>query len=377
MDVVYNHVSSAAGSNFNILVPGYYFRLSSTGAFSNGSGCGNETASDHYMMRKFMIDSASYWTKEYKLGGFRFDLMGLHDIETMNELTAACQKINPKIAIYGEPWTGGSTTLSSDLQAKQANLSSFVGYGAFNDKIRDALIKGGLNSTTSVGWATSFDTNYKPAGDVATVVGGIKGITGSSTSGVADPDKSIAYVACHDNYTLHDRIRFLTSREENIMKAAKLAEAVVFTSQGTSFMLSGDEFLRHKPGTNAVSNGNSYNASYDVNALDYNLKITNASMFTTMQKLVSLKQKVDGLHLDAEGIKSLSVTVSSDSNMLTYEINDTANSKTYKIVHACGVGTLPSVDFSGYSLYLDTLESGVTLSAATTISPFQSIIAVK
>jgi len=331
------------------------------------------------MMRKFMIDSASYWTKEYKLGGFRFDLMGLHDIETMNELTAACQKINPKIAIYGEPWTGGSTTLSSDLQAKQANLSSFVGYGAFNDKIRDALIKGGLNSTTSVGWATSFDTNYKPAGDVATVVGGIKGITGSSTSGVADPDKSIAYVACHDNYTIFDRVVLAVyGRLGSWTKPmCTLANSVVFTSQGTSFMLSGDEFLRHKPGTNAVSNGNSYNASYDVNALDYNLKITNASMFTTMQKLVSLKQKVDGLHLDAEGIKSLSVTVSSDSNMLTYEINDTANSKTYKIVHACGVGTLPSVDFSGYSLYLDTLESGVTLSAATTISPFQSIIAVK
>ncbi|OPZ32092.1 MAG: Pullulanase [Tenericutes bacterium ADurb.BinA155] len=267
--------------------------------------------------------------------------------------------------------------MNSTLQAKQANLAKFVGYGAFNDKIRDSLIKGGMNSTDSVGWATSFSTTYQPNSDVDSLVGGIKGITGGTTSGVADPDKSVAYVACHDNYTLHDRIRFLTSREENILKAAKLAESVVFTSQGTSFMLSGDEFLRHKAGTGTISNGNSYNASYDVNTLDYSLKITNASMFATVQKLVALKQKVSGLHLDATGIKGLTVTVSSGSNMLTYEVKDSSANKTYKIVHAAGVGTLPTADFAGYSLYLDTLDSGVALSAATTISPFQTIIASK
>ena len=141
MDVVYNHVNGLSGCQFDVLMPYYYFRYNKDGQASNGSGCGNETASDKYMFRKFMIDSTKFWTSEYKLGGYRFDLMGIHDIETMNQLVAANKTINPNIVIYGEPWAGGTIAMPSGFTpASQANAGQYVGYGQFNDVLRDAMI---------------------------------------------------------------------------------------------------------------------------------------------------------------------------------------------------------------------------------------------
>ena len=371
MDVVYNHVAGAIKSNFDVLLPGYFYRYTKGGLLSNGSGCGNETASEHYMMRKFMIDSATYWAKEYKLGGFRFDLMGLHDLTTMNELTAACKAVNPTICIYGEPWQGGTSTLPDSETAKQMNGNSYVGYGQFNDGMRDALIKGGLNSKTSLGWVTSMDDSMP--NELKNVAEGIKGTTDSATV-IADPDKTTNYVTCHDNCTLYDRIVLAYSgrRGSWTKPMAMLANSVVFTSQGTTFMLSGDEFSRTKG-----NNDNSYNASYAVNTLDYALKITNASMFAHYEKLIALKKTVDGLHLDKNGAASLNVATSGN-NEIVYEIKDTKSNKTYKIVHANGYGTPAAVDFSGYSsVYLDTLDSGVALSSSTAIKNYETIIAVK
>jgi len=371
MDVVYNHVAGATKSNFDVLLPGYYFRYTKAGVLSNGSGCGNETASNHYMMRKFIVDSATYWAKEYKLGGFRFDLMGLHDLTTMNEVAASCKKVNPKICIYGEPWQGGTSTLSDSETAKQVNGNSYVGYGQFNDGMRDALIKGGLNSTTSQGWVTNMDMADEDA--LKVVKEGLAGTTDSATI-IADPDKTTNYVACHDNYTIFDRVVLAVyGRLGSWTKPmCTLANSVVFTSQGTSFMLSGDEFCRTKG-----QNGNSYNASYKVNELDYALKVTNAASFAHYQKLINFKKSVDGMHLDKAGAAGLSIT-SNGSNEIVYEIKDTTNNKTYKIVHVNGYGTPAAVDFSGYSnVYLDTLDSGVALSASTAVKAFQTIIASK
>ena len=155
MDVVYNHVNSANGSNFDVLMPEYYYRYNDDGGLSNGSGCGNETASEMPMFRKFMVDSASFWAKEYKLGGFRYDLMALHDIETMNEVVAKLKTINPSICVYGEPWAGGTSPLDSTKAASQANGRSYEGYGQFNDQMRDALIAGGMKAVTSLAWITN------------------------------------------------------------------------------------------------------------------------------------------------------------------------------------------------------------------------------
>jgi pullulanase len=375
MDVVYNHVAGLTGSNFDVLVPGYYFRYNSDGSASNGSGCGNETASDLPMFRKFMEDSTSFWAQEYKLGGFRFDLMGLHDLTTMNELTAKLKTINPKIVVYGEPWTGGTTTLDSNTQAKQANGNAFVGYGAFNDGMRDALIKGGLHDKSERGWVTSLPGEAVTTGDVNQIVAGLKGTTLNNGVSIADPDKTVNYVTCHDNYTLKDRLVASGGVSSNSTIQAQinvLANSFVFTSQGTTFMLAGDEFNRTKGG-----NSNSYNASYKVNELDYNLKARFYSEFENYQKLIALKQDVDGLHLDKTNAAKLSINSLAGGEIISHTITDTTNKREYVVYHTNGVTSVarPSIDLSGYTLYMDNL--GLERSGSFTPNSYEVVIGYK
>lgn len=373
MDVVYNHTSGAIGSNFDVIMPGYYYRYNGDGTLSNGSGCGNETASDMYMMQRFMIDSTTFWAKEYKLGGFRFDLMALHDLDTMAKLTEECQKINPAITIYGEPWTGGTTTLAADQMASQANGNRFVGYGQFNDQTRDALIKGGMNAASAKGWVTN--TTSVSSDDLTKIQHGVRGTTFVSGNNIADPNKTVNYVTCHDNYTLYDRIKAAGISDANTIKQmAMLANSVVFTTEGTTFMLAGEEFLRTKGG-----NSNSYDAPYSVNELDYELKVDNIDMFHNYQKLIALKQNLDGLHSD-KGTSILNYHTSENQNQIIYNVTDTANNRDYLIVHANGYNpnALETIDFEGYTLYLDTLNrTDLVLSNQTVIKPFETIIAYK
>jgi len=377
MDVVYNHMAGATGSNFDILMPGYYFRYTDAGALSNGSGCGNETASDHAMMRKFIKDSVAFWSKEYKLGGFRFDLMGLHDLTTMNEVTAAAKAINPAICIYGEPWAGGTTTLKDAVSAKQLNGNHYVGYGQFNDQMRDGLIKGGLSGDKDLGWvtnATSAIENF----DAERILNGIKGTTYAASVTIADPDKTTNYVSCHDNYTLADRIAATaTAASKDVATVEKmnaLANSVVLTSEGTSFLLAGEEMLRSKGG-----NKNSYNASYETNALDYALKIAHPDLFKNYQKLIALKENLDGLHLDATEAAKLTPSFDSTHSLLSYDLPDSANQRTYHIIHANGtLAANTNVDLNGYTLYWSSAEGAAkTLTAATTIAPYETVIAYK
>ena len=370
MDVVYNHVAGAQGCNFDVLMPGYYFRYTNGGAFSNGSGCGNETASENYMMRKFMIDSATFWAREYKLGGFRFDLMGLHDLKTMEDLTAACEEINPNIVIFGEPWTGGTSPLPDADSAKQINGNKYVGYGAFNDQMRDALIKGGLSGATELGWITDKENSIGSA-DKVKITRGMQGIT-SAASVINDPDKTVNYVTCHDNRTLYDRFiatkKFTAADEEELAKMNVLANAVVLTSQGTSFMLAGEEFLRTKQG-----NSNSYNASYEVNELDYSLKVKHQRMFEQYQDLIEYKQKATFFHLDKEENANYKVTISSDGSMIT--ANYHGEYSDYIIIHNNGLKD-NTVDLNGYVVGFSTeKEEGAVLTAETQVNKYETIIA--
>lgn len=371
MDVVYNHVNGAKNSNFDVLFPEYYFRYDNAGALSNGSGCGNETASDHYMMRKFIVDSIKFWTDEYKLGGFRFDLMGLHDLETMKEVVSEAKKINPYVTVYGEPWTGGTSpdTYSGATKARRAR---FEGYGAFNDEMRDALIKGGLKGATELGWIDNEETSIS-AEDVNYIVNGIKG----GADGVLDPDKVVNYVTCHDNYTLYDRMiatkKYSASDEDKIAKMNVLANSVVFTSQGTTFMLAGEEMLRTKQGNN-----NSYNASYKVNELDYSLKVKHLDMFESYKKLIALKQSLDGLHLDKDHLTDLKPAFASSNATISYHLSDTANSRDYIVIHSNGLGDDATYDLSGYTLYWSTIHgSDKVLNAQTKVDKYETIIAYK
>ena len=370
MDVVFNHVNDLNASSFNVLVPQYYFRYVGDEP-SNGSGCGNETASELPMYRKFMIDSTEFWASEYKLGGFRFDLMGVHDVETMNQLAKNIhENVNSSITIYGEPWAGGTIALGSGhTAANQSALSKFEGYGCFNDKMRDALIKGGLNAISSQGWVTN---NVEVA---ASDVSEIKlGISGKINNTETDPNKTVNYVTCHDNYTLYDRILKSGIEDEAIAKKmAMLANSVVFTSQGITFMLAGEEFLRTKGGE-----GNSYQSSYEINELNYELKVDNLDMFKNYQKLISLKQNSALFGKNSQGIKNITINTNSDGSLIYYDVIDTVNNVSYRIVHSNGVNSSKVVDLSGYTLYLDTLNlDGFVLSAATNIASYQTIIAYK
>lgn len=374
MDVVYNHVNGANGSNFDVLMPEYYFRYKADGTLANASGCGNETASDMFMYRKFMVDSIAFWTKEYKLGGFRFDLMGIHDIETMNELTLEAKKINPDITIYGEPWDM-SAQLKSFETATQRNASKFNGFGQFNDQLRDALIKGGLNSVTSLGWIDNKVSKTSDL-DLDSIVKGLKGITAKSGAfEIKDPDKTTNYVTCHDNYTLYDR--FMATEvisQDDAKKMNLLANSMVFTSQGTSFMLAGEEFLRTKGG-----DSNSYESSYKVNELDYKLKVKNFDLFESYKKLIKFKQEVDGLHLNKDNNEKLNINESENNNLIDFEIKDTKANRVYKIIHANGykIDELETINLEGYKLYLDTINNEKVLTQSTKIEPFETLIAYK
>lgn len=372
MDVVYNHVSDAYKSNFEIITPGYYFRHNSDGSLSDGSGCGNETASNMPMFRKFMIDSTEFLAKEYKLYGFRFDLMAVHDYETMNLLAYNLKtKVNENIVIYGEPWVGGSSSLSSKLRASQKNGNSFIGYGQFNDQYRDALIMGGVKKDYELGW---IDTNNRlKKKELAKIINGIRGFTVGDNGSICDPNKTVCYVTCHDNYTLYDRFKAAgIIDDDTAKKMAMLSNAMILTSNGTAFILAGEEFLRTKGG-----DSNSYISSYRVNELDYSLKIKNIDMFRNYQKLIKLKKEASDLGLtDVNRLEEINIIVSKNTNQISYTIRD--NERVYLIIHNNGYrsDTLPLLDLRGYRLYLAT-NGDIELGEYTKSLPYQTIIVYK
>ena len=377
MDVVYNHVSAAVGSNFDVLCPGYYFRYSANGDMANGSGCGNETASDHYMFRKFMIDSVSFWASEYKLGGFRFDLMGLHDIDTMNQLYATLKEINPSIVVYGEPWTGGTSPLSSNKMANQANGNSLVGVGQFNDQMRDALIKGGMNSADKTGWVTTGSFN---SGDFSKILYGMRGAVDIGSMQIDDMTKVVNYVTCHDNYTLYDRVfaALGTQSKAYIEQMCVLANSVVLTSNGIGFMLAGEEFLRSKRELGATGDAihNSYEAGYRANELDYSRKIKYAKVFDSYKKLVEFKTSFAQFGLEAAKVNSDMYSVEQANSGAVVVATIKTTDRTYKVIHANFDVSNYTYNFDGYTLVLDTLGE-TELTASTAIQPFQTIIAYK
>ena len=366
MDVVYNHVYAAVGSNFDTLMPGYYFRYANIRTLSNASGCGNETASDMPMFRKFIIDSVLFFAKEYKIGGFRFDLMAIHDIETMNLVAKALHDYNKNIVIYGEPWAADKSMLTVEKAAHKGNANKFEGYGFFSDSMRNALLRT-CSDIRHGGWCINSLTSS--VDDQKIIVEGIKGTAGD----VLDPNKVLNYASCHDNRTLFDRVKFDGITDEKLAKrVAMLANSIVFTSNGISFMLAGEEFYRTKGGSD-----NSYNLPFSVNELDYSLKLRNLDTFKNYQKLIHLKQTVFDLQLDKE-LNLLLQVDSSRQNVLSYELDEGQSGRRYKVYHVNGYRTGPVVvNLSGYKLYLDTINSHKDLSNSTSLIPYETLIVYK
>ena len=282
MDVVYNHTYTAKGSCFENTVPGYYFRYKDDGSLSDGSGCGNETASDHLMYRKYMIDSVLYWANEYHIDGFRFDLMGVHDVDTMNEIRKALDtKVEggKKIIMYGEPWTGGSTSTDAKTAVKDNVKLLDNRIGAFNDSFRDS-VKGHVFNAQEGGFV------QKASGSGA-VKESIKG-----SSWLKQPSQSVTYISAHDNFTLYDKLIMSTkndssfdTRDESIVKMNKLAAAITLTSQGITFMQAGEDFARTKYGDE-----NSYVSPDSINMLDWNCLVKYADLSSYYQGLIEIRK---------------------------------------------------------------------------------------
>lgn len=290
MDVVYNHTGKSADSHLNILAPGYYYRFDDS-KFCNGSGCGNETASERAMVRKMMIDSVLYWVEEYHIDGFRFDLMGVHDIETMQAIEEAVHAVDPSILIYGEGWTGGQAGLSESQRLVKANMKKVTGIGAFNDDMRDG-IKGHVFNPTESGFVQGgkgFEESVKFGVVGAISHPGIRQVSVmyAKVAWANQPTQSINYVSAHDNHTLFDKLA-LTAPEaslEDRLKMQALANGIVLTSQGIPFLHAGVEFARTKQGDE-----NSYKSPDAINALDWSSLSSYQELTTFYQDLIALRK---------------------------------------------------------------------------------------
>ena len=333
LDVVYNHTFNTAESNFERTVPGYFYRQKEDGTLANGSGCGNETASERPMMRKFMIESVLYWMKEYHIDGFRFDLMGVHDIETMNEIRKAVDEVDSTVCVYGEGWAAETPQYPADSLAMKKNVAYMPGIAVFSDEFRDGLcgsvwekgkgaflagVRGGENSVKFgiVGAIEHPQVRYDS-------------VNYSRQAWAGQPTQMISYVSCHDGLCLVDRLKASMpgATPEQLVRLDKLAQTVVFTSQGIPFIYAGEEVMRDKQGV-----GNSYKSPDAVNAIDWRRKTTNGDVFMYYKRLIDLRKSHPAFRMgDAEKVrKHLEFLPVEGQNLIAFRLKDHANGDSWE-----------------------------------------------
>lgn len=326
LDVVYNHTGRTNESNFNLSAPGYFYRQWSDGKFSDASACGNETASDKEMMRKYMIESVVYWAKEYHLDGFRFDLMAIHDIETMNQIAEAVKKVNPNCIIYGEGWTAGDSPLPVEQRALKAHAQQMPQIAVFSDDLRDAA-KGSVFDEHSTGFVSNAQNTEESI--KFGIVGSIQhpqidysAVNYSNQPYTNQPWQAVSYVSCHDNHTLYDKL--IVSQPNatvaEIKAMHKLALGLVLTSQGTPFLHAGTEFMRTKFGEH-----NSYNLPDSINQIDWSYKTLHADVVQFVKNMNELRKNHPAFRMaTAEQVQQNLEFLEAQNNLIVYQLNGAA-----------------------------------------------------
>lgn len=347
LDVVYNHVFDVAGSNFERTAPGYFYRRRTDGSLADGSGCGNETASEMPMMRKYMIESVLYWINEYHIDGFRFDLMGIHDIETMNAIRSAVSGIDPTIFIYGEGWAAASPVLPAEQLAMKANTAQLPGIAAFGDEMRDGL-RGPWNNDADGAFLIGLPGHEESI--KFGVVGAINHpqvdytkVNYSQTPWAAQPTQMISYVSCHDDMCLADRIKATVSpkaKMEERIRLHKLAETAVLTSQGVPFIWTGDEVMRDKKGVH-----NSYNSPDSINVIHWKQKSEYADVYKYIKDMIALRKHHPAFRLgDAEKVvKHLEFLPVKKTNVVAYRLKEHAGGDAWEDIYVVFNGNRKAV----------------------------------
>lgn len=332
LDVVYNHTFNIEGSNFQLTYPGIFYRKTADGKWSNGSGCGNETASERTPMRKFMTESMLYWVSEYHIDGFRVDLMGVHDIETMNQIRKALDETYPATFIYGEGWSAGTCAYPTEKLAMKANMSRMSEIAAFGDEMRDAL-RGPFNDDHKGAFIAGLPGNEESikfgiVGAIAHPQVDNSKVNYSKEAWALQPYQAVSYVSCHDDMCLVDRLRAsipgISTNE--LIRLDLLAQTAVLTSQGVPFILSGEEALRDKKGVH-----NSFNSPDSINRIDWTNLKKYPQVFDYYSKLISLRNNHPAFRLgDAELVRKHLEFLPVEDNLVGFRLKDNAGGDAWK-----------------------------------------------
>lgn len=334
LDVVYNHTFDIENSNFQRIYPDYFYRKTADGKYSNGSGCGNETASEKPLMREYMTESVKYWISEYHIDGFRFDLMGVHDIETMNYIRHAVNKIDPSIYIYGEGWSAGSCAYPTDKLAMKANTKRLDGIGAFCDDMRDAL-RGPFSDDHKGGFLAGEpdmeeSIKFGIAGAISHPQIDMKKVNYSKEAWTNSPAQMISYVSCHDDMCLTDRLRASIPgiKRDELIRLDLLAQTAVLTSQGVPFILCGEEMLRDKKGVH-----NSYNSPDSINHLDWNNLRKYPEVFNYYSGLIALRKAHPAFRMgNADEVRKHLEFIDAPKSVVAFRLKDFAGGDTWKSI---------------------------------------------
>ncbi len=327
MDVVYNHTFVGEESHLNLLVPGYFYRMNADSTWANASGCGNETASERPMMRHFMVESVKYWATEYHIDGFRFDLMGIHDIETMNAIRTALDQIDPSISMHGEGWAAGGSPLAEDQRALKQNAPQFYPTAVFSDDIRDAMRGNWMDGNKGgflVGNGYEESIKFGIAGATAHPQIDLNKVVHTNTAYATTPAQVINYVSCHDDPCLKDKLKATIPNisERELLKMDKLAQTIVLTAQGVPFIYAGEEIFRDKKGVH-----NSYKSPDSINAIDWSNKAKYHDLFDYYKRLIALRAAHPAFRMtSAEQVaKHLTFDEKTGKNVVAYTLSNHAN----------------------------------------------------